>query len=892
MPSPPTPERIGRYRVLVAIESGGMGRVYRAHDPQLDRFVAIKVPRLEVLRESPAVWAQRFLREAQSAARVRHPNVCPIYDVGEHDGTPFVVMAFIDGPSLAECLRGPSPYEQPAEAAQLVRQVAEGLGAVHDGGLIHRDIKPGNVLIDRDGQALLTDFGLARPEQDAEHLTASGVMVGTPAYMAPEQACGEVGRVGPWTDVYSLGVVLYRLLAGRLPFVGPTTAVLWKIGNELPPPPSEFRPGLDPALERVLRKAMALRPEERYATAREFAADLGAWLAAGGVGLQPGVDGRQVANLPHEEAVHSTPTQPYRLRPAAPAPPAKAPPPPRPRRFVAVAAALALVGVVALLAWWLLSPSAVGEAVGGALALARPTPGPADIEPEPLDLAPGAALSPKALVTRPASLKKDVRSWTVETREPRGVVHAVAYRPDGRQVALAGEDGMVRVLDTASGALVRLLVAHGGPVRGLDWSPNGRFLASAGEDGVVCLWGAEAGRLLRRLRGGSGPVYAVCWSPDGETLATGGEDGQVRFRRAADGKLLEGGVKHGGAVLALAWSPDGRLVASAGWEKWVRVWDVGSCQPLPPLDAHRPPSPVSALAWSPNSRTLATAGPDQQIRLWLAAEGKNERTIAAGASVTALAWARATGELAAGTQKGVAIYDRSGDPVRSHKMESGVVWALAWSPDGKKFVAANDDAVRTREANDRSVTLATCHPASRAATAHGPLGRASVAWSPDGRTLAVAGFSDRALRFWDGQTGAFRPEKADGPCESTLAWSPDGKSLAVAAGDTVRLWDETGHRWSGAELKCASDVLALAWSPDGKSLAAGLDGGEVWLWRDGQSHPLTPPAKRLGGVFAVVWSPDGQVVAGGTNGALLFWPAGGGKPSQVPVHAQVPIKAL
>jgi WD40 repeat protein len=637
---------------------------------------------------------------------------------------------------------------------------------------------------------------------------------------------------------------------------------------------------------------MALRPEERYATAREFAADLGAWLAAGGVGLQPGVDGRQVANLPHEEAVHSTPTQPYRLRPAAPAPPAKAPPPPRPRRFVAVAAALALVGVVALLAWWLLSPSAVGEAVGGALALARPTPGPADIEPEPLDLAPGAALSPKALVTRPASLKKDVRSWTVETREPRGVVHAVAYRPDGRQVALAGEDGMVRVLDTASGALVRLLVAHGGPVRGLDWSPNGRFLASAGEDGVVCLWGAEAGRLLRRLRDNHGAVHAVCWSPDGETLATGGEDGQVRFRRAADGKLLEGGVKHGGAVLALAWSPDGRLVASAGWEKWVRVWDVGSCQPLPPLDAHRPPSPVSALAWSPNSRTLATAGPDQQIRLWLAAEGKNERTIAAGASVTALAWARATGELAAGTQKGVAIYDRSGDPVRSHKMESGVVWALAWSPDGKKFVAANDDAVRTREANDRSVTLATCHPASRAATAHGPLGRASVAWSPDGRTLAVAGFSDRALRFWDGQTGAFRPEKADGPCESTLAWSPDGKSLAVAAGDTVRLWDETGHRWSGAELKCASDVLALAWSPDGKSLAAGLDGGEVWLWRDGQSHPLTPPAKRLGGVFAVVWSPDGQVVAGGTNGTLLFWPAGGGKPSQVPVHAQVPIKAL
>jgi WD40 repeat protein len=534
----------------------------------------------------------------------------------------------------------------------------------------------------------------------------------------------------------------------------------------------------------------------------------------------------------------------------------------------------------------------VGSLIVGALALDGPTPGPAEIQAEPLALAPGAPLSAKALVTRPARID-GVHAWTVETRAPRGIVHAVAHHPDGRQVALAGEDGMVRVLDVDSQELVRLLVAHGGPVRGLAWSPNGRFLASAGEDGMVCLWEAAVGRLLRRLRQAAGAVNAVCWSPDGETLASGGADGQVRFWRAADGSPLGDGVKHVDAVLALAWSPDGCVVASAGWEKSVRLWEVGSGRALPPLEGHRPPGPVYALAWSPNSRTLASAGLDQQIRLWDLAERKGDRTIAAGTAVTALAWARATGELAAGTQNGVTVYDTAGRPLRSHPMLSGVVWALDWSPDGTTFVTATEDAIRSREtATDRNVTLTTCHPAGRAAAAQGPLGRAAVAWSPGGLTLAVAGFSDHALRFWDGQTGAFRPVKPEGPCDSALAWSPDGKSLAVAAGDIVRLWDEPAGRWSGPKLKCASAVLALAWSPDNKTVAAGLDGGDVWLWRDGQSSPLPPPEKRSGLVFAVAWSPDGKVVAGGTNGALLFWQTATGKVAQVSVNDQVPIKAL
>jgi tRNA A-37 threonylcarbamoyl transferase component Bud32 len=166
--SRPLSEQIGRYRVLERIAGGGMGAVYKAYDPELDRIVAVKVPQLHQKVGMEAALKQRFLREARSAAQVRHAHVCPIHDVGEHEGVPFVVMAYVEGQSLARRLRDRGRFEEPREAAELVRQVAEGLAAVHAHGIIHRDLKPGNILIDLSGQALLTDFGLALPVNDPE----------------------------------------------------------------------------------------------------------------------------------------------------------------------------------------------------------------------------------------------------------------------------------------------------------------------------------------------------------------------------------------------------------------------------------------------------------------------------------------------------------------------------------------------------------------------------------------------------------------------------------------------------------------------------------------------------------------------------------------------------
>jgi serine/threonine protein kinase len=273
-----TPALIGRYEILEQLGQGGMGSVYKARDPQLDRFVALKVPYFEGPPEKQAVARLRFLREARAAARVRHPHVCPIHDVGEQDGVPYVVMSLVEGCSLADHLRKHGRLNDCREAACLAAQIADALQAVHAQGILHRDLKPGNILLDSKGQALLADFGLARFDDDADCLTAAGVVVGTPAYMAPEQRDPSIGPVDVRTDLYSLGVVLYQMLTGMLPRSAP--GLPGPIKHPEPAPPSAHRADIDPHLEAVVLKAMSRDPAKRFANAAQLAASLNSWLAS------------------------------------------------------------------------------------------------------------------------------------------------------------------------------------------------------------------------------------------------------------------------------------------------------------------------------------------------------------------------------------------------------------------------------------------------------------------------------------------------------------------------------------------------------------------------------------------------------------------------------------
>ena len=264
------PAPFGRYRLLKLLGRGGMGAVYLAHDTQLDRQVALKVPHLEAGGERVL---ERFYREARAAATILHPNICPLHDVGEINGIPYLTMAYVEGKSLGD-FAAARPLT-PRQSALLVRKLALGLEEAHRKGVVHRDLKPSNVMLDKRGEPIIMDFGLARLARKGDpRLTQQGATLGTPAYMPPEQVSGNIDAMGPPCDVYSLGVILYELLAGRLPFGGDVMAMLAQVLMDEPPPPSSLRPGLDPDLEAICLKAMAKKPEDRYASMSDFAAAL------------------------------------------------------------------------------------------------------------------------------------------------------------------------------------------------------------------------------------------------------------------------------------------------------------------------------------------------------------------------------------------------------------------------------------------------------------------------------------------------------------------------------------------------------------------------------------------------------------------------------------------
>lgn len=269
------PKNIGRFRVAGLLGEGAFGRVYRATDPQLGRDVAIKVPMPTVI-ENPNDRA-RFLREARAAASLHHPNICPVHEVGEENGLPYIVMGFVPGQSLAAVLKARKEPLAAKQAALVARKLAFALDAAHNKGIVHRDLKPANVMFDKERRdVVVTDFGLARmPRLGDAQTTREGAIMGTPAYMSPEQARGDTKAVGPASDQYALGVMLYEMLTGRRPFTGTVTEVLGKILHVEPESPASLRPNLDPELVGVCLKAMAKDSAARFATMRSFADALG-----------------------------------------------------------------------------------------------------------------------------------------------------------------------------------------------------------------------------------------------------------------------------------------------------------------------------------------------------------------------------------------------------------------------------------------------------------------------------------------------------------------------------------------------------------------------------------------------------------------------------------------
>ena len=291
--SDPPPEQFGRYRILKELGRGAMGAVYLAHDEQLDREVALKIPQFR--KGTGLELLARFQREARAAAQLRHPGICPVFDVGELDGQHYITMAFIKGRPLND-VTDAGKAQGVRQSARVIRKLAQALAVAHQHGVVHRDLKPANVMIDERKEPVVMDFGLAqRTAGNEEKLTQDGTFMGTPAYMSPEQVNGETDRIGPASDIYSLGVIFYELLTGQLPFQGSVVSIIRQIVTTSPQPPTELRAEVPAELESICLRMMSRDLGDRFESMEQVVASLGAFLKQSGTSTRDTVPPRSVA---------------------------------------------------------------------------------------------------------------------------------------------------------------------------------------------------------------------------------------------------------------------------------------------------------------------------------------------------------------------------------------------------------------------------------------------------------------------------------------------------------------------------------------------------------------------------------------------------------------------
>ena len=618
--------RLSHFDIKRVVGRGGMGVVLHGFDACLERDVAIKVLDPQLANDETA--RLRFCREARAAAAVTHEHLVAVHQVDEDEtsGLPFLVMHLVDGDSLEEHMAR-RRVEMP-EIVRIGMEAALGLAAAHEHGLVHRDVKPGNILLEGPGlRVRLTDFGLALAAEDVR-LTRTGVVAGTPLYMAPEQAKGEA--VDYRADLFSLGGVLYELCAGRPPFEGNTPlAVLRRVADEPHQPLREVNPMVPEWLATAVDRLLAKDPAQRPASARE------------------------VAEL---FAAHWTPTTTAVTVLSQPSP-----------RRPAIggwarqnAGWLVAVGVLSLLLIALL----VNKFVGG-----------------PRPAAPGDSPEQRAVL-----------------RGNAGPVWSVALTPDGQTLAMAIDDGTVKLWDVRTEAVSSTLNAHKTAVWAVAFSPSGKTLATGSSDTTVKLWDLESGAAPTVLKH-VGAVRALAFDGSGKKLVSGCRNGSVTVWDVTTGKEAWSATTHEGEVVAVAFTRDGSMVASASGDKTVKLWDAANGRERLTLHGHE--GAVFAVAFSPDGGTLASGGWDRTVRLW---------------------------DVASGNAKGV---------LRSHGED---VWGVAYSPDGRRLVSVSED---------RMVRLWNVATAAELASYRGHTGTVyAVTFSSDGHTVASGG-RDGTVRLWN-----------------------------------------------------------------------------------------------------------------------------------------------
>ncbi|MBY0523837.1 MAG: protein kinase [Gemmataceae bacterium] len=591
--------RLNHYDIVRVIGRGGMGVVLHAFDTHLQRQVALKVMSPDLAKDETA--RKRFCREARAAAAITDEHVVAVHQVAheEERDVPFLVMQLVTGESLERRLErtGPLPLR---EIVRIGMQVASGLAAAHSHDLIHRDIKPDNILLEAPGDRVkLTDFGLARAAEDVK-LTASGMIAGTPAYMSPEQAKGE--PLDHRSDLFSFGSVLYAMCTGHPPFDGNSSfVVLRKITEEAAKPVSEINPQIPGWLAAIVDRLLAKEPAERFQSAKEVADLLRNLLA----------------RLESAEAA-AIPICPMKYR----------------KRAwwawgaTATTALLATVLVLEVIGVVRLAP------VGPLPAVAPGPDTPSAALRSTLNGNAGPvwslALSPDDASAAMAIDDGTVKVWDVKAGRVKSTINAhkgpvwsVAFSNDGALLATASDDGAVKLWNAADGKELKSM-PHAASVRSIAFGPAGR-LVTGSRNGNVRIWDTAAGKETVTTKGHTHMVTMVAFSSDGKSVASASGDKTVKLWDAGTGQEQLTLTGHTGGVYAVAFSPDGTKVATGGWDKTVRVWDVGTGDCMHTLQGHR--QDVWAVAFAPDGQTIASASEDHTVKLWNASSGAETMTL-------------------------------------------------------------------------------------------------------------------------------------------------------------------------------------------------------------------------------------------------------------------------
>jgi WD40 repeat protein/tRNA A-37 threonylcarbamoyl transferase component Bud32 len=841
----------GDYELLEEIARGAMGVVFKARQKSLQRIVAVKL--ILAGRLASPLDVQRFHTEATNAANLDHPNIVPIYEVGEHQGQHYFSMKLIEGNSLAHHVT--RLHQDARAAARLLATTARAVHHAHQRGILHRDLKPANILLDGLGEAHVTDFGLAKRDQGEPGQTQSGAIVGTPSYMAPEQAAARRDLTTA-ADVYSLGSILYELLTGRPPFRADTTfETLRQVMECEPEKPRSLSPRLDRDLEVICLKCLEKDPRRRYGSAEALADDLECWLNGRPIRARPAGSWEQLVKW-------------ARRRPAA--------------------AALAGVSIAAVI-------------TVGALLMVLYTRAEADArraQEHSRELAEQAEKE-RDLSRKLGLQKTELSDLNRELGREKENIRRNLYDTRINLIQQAWEEGnMPRMQELLEAEQLRPDAAE---QPGFEWlyfwrlahrdrftapaltsvasiAANGRMLATLAPEWGVKLWNVETGRhtslgnVVNTLTEGALPC-SLALAPDGKILATGYRNSVFMYDVGQSKELprLEG---HRAMVCAVAFAGDGQTLASADWKGDVILWDLTKRAARVQWQAHA--EPVFRLWIAPDGKTLVTGTQAGVRRWWDPAKGKSKpipkgaqgvlprQAFSPDGAHLAIGRTRWNLPLAGGLFEGMLSYleesqedmvlsDTLGD-VSLHDAVTGAVKArlkdlpgklteLTFSPDGKILACASAGGpaefsggrveFQTRPGQLRLWDVAA---GRQRAVVEYPGGVWAVAFAPNSRTLAVAVGPFGEIRICDAATGkeagnVFRGHTAP---VSRLAFSSDGKLLfSVSQDRTVKVW-EVGAASNPVvvaplDFMVGSDVPArVGFSPDGQTLIAG-GGPETFL---------------------------------------------------------------